>query len=257
MLPNKKLRLLFFYKSLFGLFVFFSQTENKKLSYHAYKQRAQSVAERKWPLLCDLVATTIERCYQDLRNALEEGDKRKEGLIYEALGRIYYNLKNFQKALDYHDQSLQIAKAVGDWASEVIAYKDLGEVHCRDPKKAIEYHNFVLKVVKNLGLTRHAEGYVCGCLGEDYQCLGDYEAAIDYHEASVSIFKEVCDRFEEGRGFFHFGSAWRSLGDFDKAKNYLECCLKITNEIIDNAGEKGAHKFIENDLRELVISKEP
>ena len=200
---------------------------------------------------CDLVATTIERCYQDLRNALEEGDKRKEGLIYEALGRIYYNLKNFQKALDYHDQSLQIAKAVGDWASEVIAYKDLGEVHCRDPKKAIEYHNFVLKVVKNLGLSRHAEGYVCDCLGEDYQCLGDYEAAI------VSIFKEVGDRFEEGRGFFHLGSAWRSLGDFDKAKNYLECCLKITNEIIDNAGEKGAYKFIENDLRELVISKEP
>ena len=87
----------------------------------------------------DLVATTIERCYQDLRNALEEGDKRKEGLIYEALGRIYYNLKNFQKALDYHDQSLQIAKEMGDWASEVIAYKDLGEVHCSvgDPKKAM------------------------------------------------------------------------------------------------------------------------
>ena len=150
---------------------------------------------------CDLVATTIERCYQELRNALEEGDKRKQGLIYEALGRNYYNLKNFQKALDYHDQSLQIAKEVGDWASEVIAYKDLGEVHCSlgDPKKAIEYHNFVLKVLKKLGLSRHAEGYVCGCLGEDYQCLGDYEAAIDYHEASVSIFKEVGDRFEEGR----------------------------------------------------------
>ena len=125
-------------------------------------------------------------------------------------------------------------------------------------RRSIECHNFVLKVVKSLGLSRHAEGYVCGCLGEDYQCLGDYEAAIDYHEASVSIFKEVGDRFEEGRGFFHLGSAWRSLGDFDKAKNYLECCLKITNEIIDNAGEKGAYKFIEDDLRELVvISKEP
>lgn len=98
---------------------------------------------------CDLVATTIQRCYQELTNTLEEGDKRKQVLIYEALGRIYYNLKNFQKALDYHDQSLQIAKEVGDWASEVIAYKDLGEVLCSlgDPKKAIEYHNFVLEVV--------------------------------------------------------------------------------------------------------------
>ena len=34
---------------------------------------------------CDLVATTIERCYQELRNALKEGDKRKQGLIYELL----------------------------------------------------------------------------------------------------------------------------------------------------------------------------
>ena len=91
-----------------------------------------------------------------LRHSIEKRSKRKQGLIYEALGRIYYNLKNFQKALDYHDQSLQIAKEVGDWASEVIAYKDLGEVHCSlgEPKKAIEYHNFVLKVVKNLGLSR-------------------------------------------------------------------------------------------------------
>ena len=52
-----------------------------------------------------------------------------------------------------------------------------------------------MKVDKSLGLSRHAEGYVCGCLGEDY----------------------------------------------------LECCLKITNEIRDNAGEKGAYRFIEND----------
>ena len=58
-----------------------------------------------------------------------------------------------------------------------------------------------MKVVKNLGLSRHAEGYVCGCLGEDCQCLGDYEAAIDYHEASVSIFKEVGDRFKKDADF--------------------------------------------------------
>ena len=237
MLPNKKLRLVYF-TSVFLAYLFSFHKQKIKNPPTIPINSARSL-ELKENGPCDLVATTIERCYQDLRSALEEGDKRKEGLIYEALGRIYYNLKNFQKALDYHDQSLQIAKEVGDWASEVIAYKDLGEVHCSlgDPKKAIEYHNFVLKAVKNLGLSRHAEGYVCGCLGEDYQCLGDYEAAIDYHEASVSMFKVVGDRFEEGRGFFHLGNAWRSLGDFDKVKNYLECCLKITNEIRDNAGE--------------------
>ena len=86
--------------------------------------------------------------------------------IDDNIGDAYVNFKDFQHALG-------------------IAYYRLG-----DFRKAIEYHERHLKILKEVG-DRAGEGGAYGNLGIAYHSLGDFQKAIEYHERQLKISKEV------------------------------------------------------------------
>ena len=79
-------------------------------------------------------------------------------MSYANLGNAYFSLGDFEKAIQYHELGLKIAKEVGDRAGEEKSYANLGNA---------------------------------------YFSLGDFEKAIQYHESHLKIAKEVGDRAEE------------------------------------------------------------
>ena len=50
--------------------------------------------------------------------AQELGDRAGEGRAYNKLGSAYYEMGDFNQAIEYHKQHLSIAKELGDRASE-------------------------------------------------------------------------------------------------------------------------------------------
>ena len=114
------------------------------------------------------------------------------------------------------------------------------------------------------------EGGAYGNLGNVYQCLGDFQKAIEYHERHLKISKEEGDNAGEGGAYGNLGNAYQSLRDFQKAIEYHERDLKISKEVGDKTGEGGAYgnlgnayqslgdfqKAIEYHERHLKISKE-
>ena len=76
-----------------------------------------------------------------------------------------------------------------------------------------------------------------GNLGLAYDSLGDYPKAIDYHQQSLKIAREIKDRQGEGEVLGNLGAAYASLGEYPKAIDYLLQSLKITREIKDRDGE--------------------
>ena len=90
-----------------------------------------------------------------------------------------------------------------------------------DYQKAIEYREKHLKIAKEIG-DRAQEGRAYGDLGNAYWSLGHYQKAIEYHENRLKIAKEIGDRAGEGAAYAHLGSAYNSMGDYQKAIEYHE-----------------------------------
>ena len=171
---------------------------------------------------------------------------------YDSLAEIYFRLGDFEKAKDYLEHSLKLAKQVRDKAAEGGAYGNLGIVHnsLGGFQRAIDYHERHLKIAKELG-NKSGEGRAYENLGNAHQSLGDFKRAIDYHERHLKIAKELGDKLGEGSAYGNLGNAHESLGDFKRAIDYHERHLKIAKELGDKSGEGCAYGNLGNAHRSL------
>ncbi|MEM9541373.1 MAG: CHAT domain-containing tetratricopeptide repeat protein, partial [Cyanobacteria bacterium P01_E01_bin.42] len=84
---------------------------------------------------------------------------------------------------------------------------------------------------------RSGEGKSLGNLGNVYQSLGEYHRAIDYYEQSLVIAREIGDRSGEGKILGNLGNVYQSLGEYHRAIDYEQQSLVIAREIGDRSGE--------------------
>ena len=74
-------------------------------------------------------------------------------------------------------------------------------------------------------------------LGNCYDSLGDYPRAIEHHEQSLAIDREIGNRRGEAISLIGLGNCYHSLGDYPQAIGHLEQSLAIAHEIGDRGGE--------------------
>ena len=81
------------------------------------------------------------------------------------------------------------------------------------------------------------EGRSYGNFGNAYQGLRQFKKAIDCHQRSLEIAKEVGDRASEGITYCNLGNAYEGLRQFETAMEYHQRHLEIAKEVGDKAGE--------------------
>ncbi|MGD1717726.1 tetratricopeptide repeat protein, partial [Dapis sp. BLCC M172] len=83
-----------------------------------------------------------EECIQLYGRLLGKLDKGWDGICLNRLGIAYSFLGEYHKAIEYFQQSLQIAREIGDLSTEGKALGNLGNVYdsLGEYHKAIEYH---------------------------------------------------------------------------------------------------------------------
>ena len=189
----------------------------------------------------------IDDLEKHLTKAKTNSNRKEEEDTYKKLGKDNFSLSDFQKAINYHNQSLSIAKEVGDRVGEGRAYGNLGNAYRSLGKfqEAINYHNQDLSISQEVG-DRAGEGRAYGNLGNAYHSLGKFQEAINYHNKDLSIAQEVGDRAGEGRAYGNLGNAYRSLGKFQEAINYHNKRLSIAQEVGDRACEGRAYSSLGN-----------
>ena len=173
-------------------------------------------------------------------------------MAYGNLGNAYDSLGNFQKAMEYHEKDLKIAKEVGDRSGEGRAYGNLGNAYhgLGNFQKATDYYEKDLKIAKEEG-DRSGESRAYSNLGNAYQSLGNFQKAIEYHEKYLKMAKEAGDRSAEGKAYGNLGNAYQRLGNFQKAIDYHEKHLKIAKEVGDRSGEGVAYNNLGNAYEKL------
>ena len=71
-------------------------------------------------------------------------------------------------------------------------------------------------------------------MGSAYRQLGEYQRAIDFHQQSLEIQREVGDRQGEAACLGNLGSVYRQLGEYQRAIDFHQQSLEIQREIGDS-----------------------
>ena len=160
------------------------------------------------------------------------------GRMYGTLGSGYFRLAQFEKAIEYYEQALDISREIGDRREEGLrlgnlgnAYYSLGQVD-----KAIEYYEQALVISREIG-DRFGEGQDFGSLGIAYSDLGQIDKAIEYYKQALVIAREKGDKRGEGSRLGNLGIAYSDLGQIDKAIEYYEQALVIARQTGDRQNE--------------------
>ncbi|OBQ40969.1 MAG: transcriptional regulator, partial [Anabaena sp. MDT14b] len=139
--------------------------------------------------------------YGQLVNKSSEIDDR-QNWNYRAslisLGSAYDSLGQYERAIAFYQQSLDIAKEIGDIQGESASLNNLGVA---------------------------------------YYFLGQYERAIAFNQQSLDIKKEIGDIQGESRSLNNLGLAYDSLGQYERAIAFYQQSLDIAKEIGDIQGE--------------------
>ena len=157
---------------------------------------------------------------------------RGELQVFARLGNAHSTLGDKATAMELHQQSLAIAREVGDRRGEGNALGNLGNDYADlgAEATAIEHYELSMAIAREVG-DRQGEGRALGNLGMSYAILGDLRRAIEYLEGSLAIAREVGDWRSEGQILAGFGNVHAALGDDPKSIEFHKQSLAIAREI--------------------------
>ncbi|MEH2280167.1 MAG: tetratricopeptide repeat protein [Nostoc sp.] len=176
----------------------------------------------------------IDFCVQ-LREAWRKtGEKEtwKYGFVLNELGNASQCLGQYEQAINYHQQSLEIKKKIGDRNGEVDSLGNLGNCYnsLTEYPRAINYYEQSLLIAKEIN-DRNGESNSLNNLGNTYTSLEDYSNGIDHYEQSLLIKMELGDRNGESNCLNNLGVVNRILEQYQQAIEYFQRSLQIQSEL--------------------------
>ena len=161
------------------------------------------------------------------------GYKARESNALRTLSVLYFELKDFQTALQYLNQSLLLLQELRDTAEQAeilyIIAQIYTETNVKDFQKALDYYNQSLQLSRKAG-HKTQEAKTLNSLGLVYFYSGNKPTALDYFKQSLPISKEV-DTETEAQALYHIAFVKRDLGSFTEALTDIEAALKLIEEI--------------------------
>jgi tetratricopeptide (TPR) repeat protein len=173
--------------------------------------------------------------YGQLVNKWSEIDNRQNWhylASLTSLGSAYKSLGQYERAIAFHQQSLDIAIEMEDRKSEAISLESLGLTYheLQQYKRAVELHQNSLDIAVEMK-DRKGEGDSLNNLGLSYCFLNEYERAIDFLQQSLDIAVEMKDRKGEGSTLNNLGLIYNGLRQYKRAIEYFQQSLDIAKEI--------------------------
>jgi len=171
---------------------------------------------------------------EDLTAARENGDQREESDLLSKLGSIHYQLGQYEKAITFHQQAMDIDWEIGNRPGQCANLGSLGRAHAilDQHEKAIEYYLQQLDVTRQLRDLK-GEGSTLSKLAASYSALNQHEDAIEHLQLALNIFQMSGNREEEINAIDSLVNASSLLGQHQEAIAY--CQKKLENAIADNA----------------------
>jgi CHAT domain-containing protein/Tfp pilus assembly protein PilF len=180
----------------------------------------------------------IQQFERALQLSRAETQKVQRGVALAALGRIYDDLGEKTKALEYYNQALLIFRAAGYRSGEGVTFNNMGGIYATlgQQSKALEYYNQALPILQDDG-NRLLEANTLNGIGSAYSDLSEKGKALEYYNRALPIARAVGSRLLEARTLNNIGLAYAEMGEQTKALEYYNQALPIFQTMGDRSGE--------------------
>lgn len=154
------------------------------------------------------------------------------------LGNAYYFIGDYNRAIDYQQQSLAIAKEIKNIDRQNQALRSIGNAYyfLENYEQAISYYEQNLDNAKSTQ-DRRQLGLAVGNLALVYTNQGNYAKAIEYYQQDLAIAREFKDRLIEQQALGNLANVYRGQKEYNKAIENYEQSLAIARELKYLRGE--------------------
>ena len=162
------------------------------------------------------------------------------------LGNTYNSLGDYNRAIDFHKQSLVIQQKIGYPEGEANSLGNLGNAYdsLREYKRAIDFYKQSLVIQRKINNSL-GEAASLGNLGHAYSSLGDYNQAIDFHQQSLVIQRKIGNLLGESISLNNLGNTLFTINQFPEAEAKLRASITIH--------ETMRYKLVENDHKVSIF----
>lgn len=240
--------------------------------------------------LKSLEAAEKARLYTDIN-----GDNKVKAEVFLVLGNIFMVSRDYDKALDYFDDAIEIIRDLGnerlmamvlnstgiaywrlkDWEASENYLRRAREYYREDPRMRYFFNNNIAVSLMEQGKLKEAESLLldayqynksqevhynyalnCSNLGDLYQRMGETEKSMRFLEDSIEKAQEINNLYVLTRSLRHEARLLRDLGDLEGAVAVVEQSVKHAQEIDDPAEEIDSLTFLIQMLEEAGRYKE-
>jgi tetratricopeptide (TPR) repeat protein len=149
-----------------------------------------------------------------------------------SLGRICRMQRQYEQAIEFHEQALNIAHEIGNTREKIhqlshlgLAYRGLSQF-----EQAFEYFGQSLAMARKIDDRKEVASQLAH-LGLNHYVLGKIEQAKEYFEEALAIDREEGNSREEAVHLNDLGRAYHSLGQFELAVESYNEALGISQKI--------------------------
>jgi tetratricopeptide (TPR) repeat protein len=168
------------------------------------------------------------------------------------LGSAYSSLSEFNRAIEFDQQALELSQKIGDHNGEANALNGLGNAY----DSLGQYQQSIHLLLQSLGIfreigNRNGEANSLCDLGNAYDSLGQYQRAIHLRLQSLEVFREIGARNGEASALGNLGNAYGSLGQYQQAIEFHQQSLEINRGIGNRDGEAACFGNLGNASRNI------
>ncbi|HLP59051.1 MAG TPA: tetratricopeptide repeat protein, partial [Candidatus Deferrimicrobium sp.] len=180
----------------------------------------------------------VQSAFTLLSENSEEDPKLKANIIND-MGATYSQFGEFQKALEYHMQALEIRQQTfGEHHSDMaMSYNNIGSAHgyLGDDKKALEYKLRALEICQQLFGEQHPDTAISlSNVGKSYGELGDHKKALEYKLRALEIHEKIFGERhpDTATSLNNVGYTYREMGNYNEAIKYLARAFDIYCQLL-------------------------
>lgn len=154
------------------------------------------------------------------------GDTPTEGSALNNIGKLYNDVGDYQRALDYYLKALPLF--ADSPARRAIALNNIGVAYSSlaEPERALDYLRQSLAISKT-GPDRNAESYTLSNIGFAYNRLLKYQEALDYYGQARAIQQKTGNRAQEAETLDLLGINYFDMGQPQRALEFHQQALEI------------------------------
>lgn len=181
-----------------------------------------------------------EDTYQRALDVVESLDEEEQGLgtsrasIYQQLGVVAGERRDFEAAADYFQEALEIFQELSNRPGQARTHHNLGRIAegQRDFEVAADHYQKALDLKKEIS-DRHGQADTYHELGRVAEEQREFEAAADYYQRALDLRKEFDDRHGQAKTNHQLGMVAQKQRKFEAAAEYYQEALDIFQDYGD------------------------